>query len=63
MRRTRQAAALCDACRVYEWAQVTREYMGLRYLGGTKQPLKTYNRKRLVESDNFHDRDRESRII
>jgi hypothetical protein len=49
MRRTRKAAALRDACRLYEWAQVTPKYRGLRYLGGAKH--RTYNRKRLVESD------------
>jgi len=63
MRRTRQAAALRDACRLYEWAQLTPKYRVLRYLGGAKQPHRTYNRKRLVESDNLHGRDRESRII
>jgi len=63
MRRTRQAAALRDACRLYEWAQVTTKYRALRYLGGAKQSHRTYNRKCLVQSDSLHDRDGESRII
>jgi hypothetical protein len=61
MRRTRQAAALRDAYRLYEWAQVTPKYRGLRYLG--RHETTTQYRKRLVESDNLHYRDREQNNI
>jgi hypothetical protein len=46
MRRTRQAAALRDSCRLYEWSQVTLKCRVLRYLEGAKQPQETSRGKR-----------------